>query len=457
MAASIGNFYEESRNILIRAIDADNSHQYAQALTYYINATEYLMVAFTRETNAQLKQSLEQRLNSIMTRCEQLRSILIHQSAQTALTTTATPSSGAEIHKMEAAPSHGSSPAPESSSMGSWFMKETPNVQWDEVVGLAAAKQVIIETFDIPLRFPSIYEGNRKPWSGMLLYGPPGTGKTYLVKAMATKLDATFFSVKSSDIVSKYQGDSEKNIRQLFSEANSCATAKNPVIIFFDEIDALCIDRNSQQGGGGDGAQTANIRVVTQLLQEMDGFSSINSHVFIVAATNLPWLLDTGILRRFQRTLYIPLPTLEDRKTILTQALQLNHHLLSDADILAIGEATELYSGSDLNIIALESLMLPVRDMINATQFFKYPGTQKWVPILDTEDLPAVAEKFNIATDTIEIRALTWTNLEDRDIDSQYLPVTKKHVLAAIKNHPPITSTKRLKEYDTWSATREQI
>ena len=456
MAANIGNFYEESRNILLKAIGADNGHQYTQALSFYINATEYLMVAFARETNAQLKQRLEERLNSIITRCEQLRSLILHQSSQMALTTT---TQKMEVTSSSAYPSISPSvpsAAAEPPTMGSWFMKEKPNVKWTEVIGLAAAKQVIVETFDIPLRFPSIYEGNRKPWSGMLLYGPPGTGKTFLVKAMATKLDATFFSVKSSDIVSKYQGDSEKNIRQLFAEANTCATAKNPVIIFFDEIDALCIDRNSQQGGG-DGAQTANIRVVTQLLQEMDGFSSINSHVFIVAATNLPWLLDSGILRRFQRTLYIPLPTLQDRVTILTQKLQLNHHLLSEADIVALGEATNLYSGSDLSIIALESLMLPVRDMINATHFFKYPGTQKWVPILDNEDVTAVAEKFHLAPAEIEMRALTWTTLEDHDIDSQYLPVTKKHVLAAIQNHPPITSERRLKEYETWSVNREQF
>merc|ERR1712097_98384 len=119
-------------------------------------------------------------------------------------------------------------------------MTEKPNVSWDDVAGLDAAKAALQEAVVLPLRFPSLFTGERRPWRGILLYGPPGTGKTHLAKAVATEVDATFFSVSSSDLVSKWVGESEKLVRALFESASQ----KRPSVVFIDEVDALCTSRS---------------------------------------------------------------------------------------------------------------------------------------------------------------------------------------------------------------------
>ena len=116
---------------------------------------------------------------------------------------------------------------------------ERPNVKWDDVAGLEAAKEALKEAVILPVKFPQFFTGKRKPWSGILLYGPPGTGKSYLAKAVATEAASTFFSISSSDLVSKWLGESEKLVNQLFTMARESA----PSIVFIDEIDALCSSR----------------------------------------------------------------------------------------------------------------------------------------------------------------------------------------------------------------------
>merc|ERR550537_965087 len=119
-------------------------------------------------------------------------------------------------------------------------MTEKPNVRWDDVAGLKSAKDALQETVILPTTFPQLFTGKREPWHGILLYGPPGTGKSFLAKACATEADATFFSISSSDLVSKWMGESERLVRQLFEMARE----EKPAIIFIDEIDSLCGSRS---------------------------------------------------------------------------------------------------------------------------------------------------------------------------------------------------------------------
>lgn len=134
-------------------------------------------------------------------------------------------------------------------------MPEKPNIKWDDIAGLVKAKESLKEAVILPIRFPEIFKGARKPWKGILLYGPPGTGKTYLAKACATETEGTFFSVSSADLVSKYVGESEKLIKNLFALARE----KKPSIIFIDEVDSLC-------GNRSDGENDASRRVKTEFL-----------------------------------------------------------------------------------------------------------------------------------------------------------------------------------------------
>lgn len=178
------------------------------------------------------------------------------------------------------------------------IIREKPNIKWDDVAGLEMAKRALYEAIVLPLQFPSMYEKmNIDPHKGILMYGPPGTGKSYLAKACASESDCTFFSVSSSDLMSKFQGESERLIKTLFEMAR----AEKPSIIFIDEIDSLC-------GTRGDGQSESSRRVLTEFLVQMQGVGNDMKGVLILGATNLPWGLDSAIRRRFVKRVLIPLP-----------------------------------------------------------------------------------------------------------------------------------------------------
>lgn len=184
------------------------------------------------------------------------------------------------------------------------IITEKPNVKWDDVAGLEAAKESLKEAVILPIKFPHLFTGKRTPWRGILLYGPPGTGKSYLAKAVATEAKGTFFSVSSSDLVSKWQGDSERCVphscllptgysitlrlvRQLFEMARE----NKPAIIFIDEVDSLAGSRNEQESEG-------SRRIKTEFLVQMNGVGHDDTGVLVLGATNIPWQLDNAIKRR---------------------------------------------------------------------------------------------------------------------------------------------------------------
>eukprot|EP00483_Globobulimina_turgida_P013147 UN13171 len=180
---------------------------------------------------------------------------------------------------------------------------EKPNVSWSQVAGLEKAKSLLKEAVILPMKFPQLFIGKRKPWKGILLYGPPGTGKTYLAKAVASEANnSTFFSVSSSDLISKYVGESEKLIKYLFALAKE----EKPSIIFIDEIDSLATKR-------ADNEQDSTRRVKTEFLLQMQNAAT---GVLVLGATNCPWDIDSGVRRRFAKRIYISLPDKAARMAI---------------------------------------------------------------------------------------------------------------------------------------------
>jgi len=206
--------------------------------------------------------------------------------------------------------------------------------------------------------------GKRKAWSGFLLYGPPGTGKSYLAKAVATEADSTFFAVSSSDLVSKWMGESEKLVSQLFSMARE----KAPSIIFIDEIDSLCGSR------GDSGESEAARRIKTEILVQMQGVSSGSGQVLVLAATNTPYSLDQAVRRRFDKRIYIPLPDAPARAHMFKVHLGDTPHALVEADFAALGARTEGFSGSDVAVAVKDVLFEPVRKTQEATHFRTVAG-----------------------------------------------------------------------------------
>lgn len=253
----------------------------------------------------------------------------------------------------------------EPSAMREVFV-EVSEVRWDQVGGLEDAKQALIESVEWPLKYPEAFESiGIRPPRGILLYGLPGTGKTLLVRALATESNVNFISIKGPEILSKWVGESERAIREVFRKARQAA----PALVFFDEIDSIVPAR----GSGSESHVTE--RVVSQFLTELDGLVELKD-VVVLAATNRPDLIDRSLLRpgRFDRLIYIPMPDKEARKNIF----KINVSKMPAPDISYdwLAEKTENYSGADIEMLCREAGLLALREYIR-------PGMSKEELILD--------------------------------------------------------------------------
>ncbi|XP_038259754.1 katanin p60 ATPase-containing subunit A-like 2 isoform X2 [Dermochelys coriacea] len=240
-----------------------------------------------------------------------------------------------------------------------------PNIKWDDIIGLDAAKRLVKEAVVYPIRYPQLFTGILSPWKGLLLYGPPGTGKTLLAKAVATECNTTFFNISASTIVSKWRGDSEKLVRVLFELARYHA----PSTIFLDELESVMSQRGNHPGGEHEGSR----RMKTELLVQMDGLARSDDLVFVLAASNLPWELDYAMLRRLEKRILVDLPNKEARQAMIQHWLPpLSNsggvELRTELEYSLLGQETEGYSGSDVKLVCKEAAMRPVRKIFNALE-----------------------------------------------------------------------------------------
>ncbi|MEM0320859.1 MAG: CDC48 family AAA ATPase [Thermoprotei archaeon] len=234
------------------------------------------------------------------------------------------------------------------------FRIEVPTTKWDDVVGLQDVKKELMESIEWPLKYPELYTKiNAELPKGILLYGPPGTGKTLIARAVASESRANFITVTSSDLLSKWVGESVKALREVFRRAKQAA----PCIIFFDEIEALAPVRSAEDNH-------VTERLVSQLLTELDGLVKLNG-VVVMAATNRPELVDPALLRpgRFDKILYVPLPDSSARSAILK--LYVNKHTHDDdIDYLKLAQLTDGYSGADLKGVVDRAVQLAIREYV---------------------------------------------------------------------------------------------
>lgn len=232
---------------------------------------------------------------------------------------------------------------------------EVPDVQWDQVGGLEDVKRKLVETVEWPIKYPGIFrKAKTSPPKGILLSGPPGTGKTLLGKAVATQSHVNFISVKGPALLSKWIGDSEKGVREVFRKAKQAS----PCIIFFDEIDAL----TPRRGSGGDISVAE--RVVSQFLTELDGIEELKG-VTVLAATNRPDIIDPALLRggRFDVHLELPAPDEAARHQIFEIHTR-GKPLTTDVDIERLAAATDGLVGSDIEAICREASMIAIREYV---------------------------------------------------------------------------------------------
>ncbi|MDM9627536.1 CDC48 family AAA ATPase [Rhizobium sp. S152] len=240
------------------------------------------------------------------------------------------------------------------------IMIQAPNVRWEDVGGLDEAQTKLKEGVELPLRSPQSFKRlGIRPAKGFLLFGPPGTGKTLLAKAVAREAEANFVATKSSDLLSKWYGESEQQVSRLFERARQVA----PTVIFIDEIDSLAPAR-----GGGLGEPAVTERVVNTLLAEMDGLEDMQG-VVVMAATNRPNLLDPALLRpgRFDELVYVPVPDAKARRKILgihTKKMP----LAADVDLDDLAERTSRFTGADLEDLTRRAGLIALRESMDVTE-----------------------------------------------------------------------------------------
>ncbi|KAF7797766.1 hypothetical protein EIP86_008967 [Pleurotus ostreatoroseus] len=421
--------------IVNTAISEDQKGNYEEAYKQYQNALDYFMLALKWEKNEKSKELIRSKVKEYMTRAETLKDHVIageEKRAKKAVGANGLANGGSGGKGVKKGEDDDADPEVKKlrAGLASAIIADKPNVKWDDVAGLEIAKDALKEAVILPIKFPHLFTGKRTPWRGILLYGPPGTGKSYLAKAVATEAKGTFFSVSSSDLVSKWQGDSERLVRQLFEMARE----NKPAIIFIDEIDSLASSRSDAESEG-------SRRIKTEFLVQMNGVGHDDTGVLVLGATNIPWQLDNAIKRRFEKRIYIPLPGLEARKQMFILHVGDTPCQVSQKDYRLLAEKTDGYSGSDIAVVVRDALMQPVRKVLSATHFkqVEEDGKMKWTPCSPGD--PAAVEK-------------AWTDIESDELLEPPLKIAD--FLKSLDNVRPTVTAEDIKKHEQWTVESGQ-
>jgi len=261
---------------------------------------------------------------------------------------------------------------------------EKPTIKWSDIGGLAEIKREIQEAVELPLKKPELFEKmGIRPIKGILLYGPPGTGKTMMAKAVANESEANFISISGAQVLTKYVGESEKAVREIFKKARQAA----PCVLFIDEIDAIAVKRT----GRGEGGTLVTERIVDTLLTEMDGLRSLKN-VVVIAATNRPDMLDPALMRsgRFDRLVKISAPD-EQARLEISKICTAKMPLDKDVSLKDLAKLTEGYTGADIDNLVREAGMSAIRDGSKKVSMRHFEISFKSIlPSIKKEDVESV-------------------------------------------------------------------
>ncbi|XP_054435245.1 vacuolar protein sorting-associated protein 4A isoform X3 [Pteronotus mesoamericanus] len=326
---------QKAIDLVTKATEEDKAKNYEEALRLYQHAVEYFLHAIKYEAhNDKAKESIRAKCMQYLDRAEKLKDYLRNKEKH-----------GKKPVKENQSESKGSDSDsegdnPEKKKLQEQLMgvvvMEKPNIRWNDVAGLEGAKETLKEAVILPIKFPHLF----------------------------------------TDLMSKWLGESEKLVKNLFELARQ----HKPSIIFIDEVDSLCGSRNENES-------EAARRIKTEFLVQMQGVGNNNDGTLVLGATNIPWVLDSAIRRRFEKRIYIPLPEEAARAQMFRLHLGSTPHNLTDANIHELARKTEGYSGADISIIVRDSLMQPVRKVQSATHFKKVCGPSRTNPSIMIDDL----------------------------------------------------------------------
>ncbi|KAK6703075.1 hypothetical protein SNK04_012961 [Fusarium graminearum] len=405
------NFRDRAIAEVQKAITADHNKEYQKAFDLYMSSMELWVKALKWEKNKALKVTMQEKMATYLDRAEKLKQFLANENDPSANGNgkSAMGANGASTSKGKPAAGEDDDSKKLRNALSGAILQERPNVRWEDIAGLEGAKETLKEAVVLPIKFPSLFQGKRQAWKGILLYGPPA--------------NSTFFSISSSDLVSKWMGESERLVKLLFSMARE----NKPSVIFIDEIDALC-------GPRGEGESEASRRIKTEILVQMDGVGNDSKGILVLGATNIPWQLDAAIRRRFQRRVHIGLPDQNGRARMFKLAIGDTDTALVASDYNVLASKSEGMSGSDIANVVQSALMRPVRKILQATHF---KAVMKDGKRMLTPCSPGDPEKIEMTYDDVSSEELLAPDVQLKDfemaLDDSHPTVSKDDIARQIE------------------------
>lgn len=429
---SNNNSYQKGIELVKEAAAKDGAEEYETAIKLYLQALEHFMHFIKYDKNERTKKTVREKIVAYLKRAEQLKKFVADREEakkNPGKGKKATTSGGGGDDDEEDADTK------QLRHMLEQVVKvEQPNVHWDDVAGLDVVKGQLKEAVIMPLRMPHLFTNGRSPWAGILMFGPPGTGKSFLAKAVATEAnDSTFMAASSADLVSKWQGQSERLVKELFKMARE----KSPCIIFVDEVDSLC-------GARGEGESESSRRIKTEFLVQMQGVGSNNKGLLVLGATNIPWQLDNAIRRRFEKRVYIPLPDVVARTKIFQLNMGKIRHKLTENDWKELGRASEGRSGADITVLCKDAIMAPIRKLQSATHFCQVEAPDR--------ETPEITRQYWTPCSPGQAGAqeMNWLSFEDPKTIIEGA-VDMNDMRRCMKNNKATVSPDDLTELDMWA------